>query len=219
MHVALRSLPDVPIEPKLLPFPFDTEQCVPPPRLCTGPRPHPRRLPAVLIPSSPNSAYQFNPRQLPVLEETYKYPLHAELDLGVPLDVVAPLTSAVAPPTPAADPAAAPQLHPLDAAITDPRLHQPAIKAKHMIPPEATQVEWLLATSVTQKEFKKGNKRTIADAEETFVQQKQQKLNAARGPETTKLERILNSFEACGADAVVVSPRAGVLPCCRVSLW
>jgi hypothetical protein len=49
----------VPIEPKLLSFPFDTEQ-----------------------------SFEYNQRRGPALEETYAYALHTEIDVGVPIDLV-----------------------------------------------------------------------------------------------------------------------------------
>ena len=56
-----RSLPEVPVEPKLLHFPFDTEQL-----------------------------YEYNTRRCPTLEETYAYGLHTEIDVGVPINLVDP---------------------------------------------------------------------------------------------------------------------------------
>ena len=55
------SLPGVPVEPKLLPFPFDTEQ-----------------------------PFEYNVRRCPTLEETYAYGLHTEIDVGVPINLVDP---------------------------------------------------------------------------------------------------------------------------------
>jgi hypothetical protein len=55
------SLPAVPVEPKLVPFPFDTE--------------HP---------------FEYNVRRCPTLEDTYAYGLHTELDVGVPINLVDP---------------------------------------------------------------------------------------------------------------------------------
>lgn len=73
------------MEPKLLPFPFDTDHL-----------------------------YEYNIRRPPALESTYAYALHAELDVGVPIDIIDPL-SFEAPPEKAA-------LHPLDQLITSPAL-------------------------------------------------------------------------------------------------
>jgi hypothetical protein len=49
------------VEPKLLPFPFDTEQ-----------------------------PFEYNVRRCPTLEETYAYGLHTEIDVGVPINLVDP---------------------------------------------------------------------------------------------------------------------------------
>jgi hypothetical protein len=73
------------VEPKLLQFPFDTEQL-----------------------------YEYNIRRCPVLEDTYAYGLHTEIDVGVPINLVDPSVYDI--------PRQQSQLHELDRAITNPTL-------------------------------------------------------------------------------------------------
>ncbi len=55
------SLPGVPVEPKLLPFPFDTD-----------------------------APFEYNARRVPALEDSHAFQLHTELDVGVGINLVDP---------------------------------------------------------------------------------------------------------------------------------
>ena len=79
------SVPEVPVEPKLVPHPFDTEQ-----------------------------VFEYNLRRPPGLESTYAFPLHAELDVGVPIDIMDPSYYD--------NKAPRGELHDLDREITNPKL-------------------------------------------------------------------------------------------------
>ena len=96
----LCRLPEVPVEPKLLPFPFDTDQL-----------------------------FEYNVRRCPVLEETYAYALHTEIDVGVPINLVDPAVYEA--------PKSHTLLHELDQFITNPAFGS-TVSAKKLLGEETT---------------------------------------------------------------------------------
>ncbi len=81
------------MEPKLLPHPYDTD-----------------------------APFEYNIRRQPVLETTYTFPLHVELDVGGPIDILDPESYA--------KPVTCGPLDPLDELITDPKLAVSSAKKK-----------------------------------------------------------------------------------------